>query len=210
MRQEKKLYRWELALLLGLAAAMLLGLWLDGTQAGLREKVLRLHVIANSDSEEDQTLKLKVRDEILELAEEWYEPDDDRESAERKLTANLGRLAEAGAAVVQAEGYDYPVTATLEDAWFPTKRYTDFSLPSGEYRALRIVIGEGGGENWWCVVFPPLCLDSVTEEVAVSAAAGGLSEREVRLITGESEGYILKFKAIEWWEAIKHRLEQNA
>ena len=197
---QKKWKRLELALLFGMAIALLAGLYLDTAQASLSSKVLRLHVIANSDSQEDQALKLKVRDVVLELADSYYEPEDDLETAERKLSAHLEELAAAGAEVVREEGYDYPVTASLENTWFPTKTYTDFALPAGEYRALRVVIGDGDGKNWWCVVFPPLCLGSVTEETAETAASSGLTDQEVALMTGESGGYVIKFKCIELWE----------
>ncbi len=202
---KKRMKHWELALLLGVAFALLAGLYLEGAQASLREKVVRLHVIANSDSEADQALKLKVRDRILELAEGLYDPNDNLAEAEACLAAHLDELAAAGEAVVREEGYNYSVTASLEDTWFPTKTYTDFALPAGTYRALRIVIGEGKGQNWWCVVFPPLCLGAVTEDTAETALAGGFSEDEVSLITGESEGYVVKFKCVELWEQLKHK-----
>ena len=204
MTYGKKLRRWELALLLGVAMAALLGVWLDGAQAALADKVIRLHVLANSDSQADQALKLKVRDRILAEAEDYFVPGASLEETEEVLREHLYDLAAAGAEVVGEEGYTYPVTASLEhDYWFPTKTYTDFALPSGEYTALRIEIGAGGGQNWWCVVFPPLCLGSVTESVETTALSGGFSEQEVSLITGEDEGYVVKFKAIELLEDLK-------
>ena len=204
MTYGKKLRRWELALLLGVAMAALLGVWLDGAQAALADKVIRLHVLANSDSQADQALKLKVRDRILAEAEDYFVPGASLEETEEILRQHLYDLAAAGAEVVGEEGYTYPVTASLEhDYWFPTKTYTDFALPSGEYTALRIEIGAGGGQNWWCVVFPPLCLGSVTESVETTALSGGFSEQEVSLITGEDEGYVVKFKAIELLEDLK-------
>ena len=110
--------------------------------------------------------------------------------------------------MVGEQGYSYPVTASLEhDVWFPTKEYTDFAFPAGEYTALRVTIGEGGGRNWWCVVFPPLCLGSVTENTAETALEGGLEDREVSLITGEDEGYVVKFKAMELLEEFQGWLE---
>ncbi len=199
-----RLRRWELALLLGVAVAALLGVWLDGQQSALADKVIRLHVIANSDSETDQALKLQVRDRILAEAGDLVPPGATLEQAEAAITSRLGEMAAAGAAVVGEEGYAYPVTASLEqDVWFPTKEYTDFALPAGNYTALRVVIGEGGGRNWWCVVFPPLCLGSVTETTTETALNGGFSGDEVSLITGESEGYVVKFKAIELLDQLK-------
>lgn len=204
--RQKTLRRWELALLLGLAFAALLGGWLSSQQAALAEKVIRLHVIANSDTPGDQALKLQVRDRILEEAAACFDPQGGVEQAREDLQASLDRLSAAGQEVVEAAGLDYPVAASLEETWFPTKQYSDFALPAGNYTALRIVIGEGGGQNWWCVVFPPLCLGSVTETVEETAYAGGFSQEEVSLITGESEGYVVKFKAMELWEELKAAL----
>ena len=195
------LKRWELALLLGAALAVLAGGALGAEQSALADKVIRLHVIANSDDPADQDLKLRVRDRILAEAGGLFEQGETREEAEASITAEMGRLAAAGAEAVAEAGYDYPVTASLEEnMWFPTKEYEDFALPAGEYTALRIIIGEGGGQNWWCVVFPPLCLGSVTETTAETAAAAGFSEDEISLITGENEGYVVKFKVMELWD----------
>lgn len=198
-----RLRRWELALLLGLAAALLLGLWLEREQSDLADSVLRLHVLANSDSQEDQALKLKVRDRVLTEAETILPQGAAREEALQALTDHLMQLAAAGAQVVAQEGYDYPVSVSLEETWFPTKEYEDFSLPAGRYQALRVVIGEGEGHNWWCVVFPPLCLGSASESTRETALKAGLSEQQVSLLTGESEGYVVKFKALELWEQLK-------
>ena len=207
MTQSKKLRRWELALLLGVALAALLGVWLDRSQTALADQVIRLHVLANSDSEADQALKLKVRDRVLETAEEYFTPGATLEETQAVLTAHLADIAAAGAEQVAEEGYQYPVTVSMEENyWFPTKQYTDFALPAGNYTALRVVIGEGGGQNWWCVVFPPLCLGSVSETAAQTALSGGFSEDQVSLITGEDEGYVVKFKAIELWEEFQHWL----
>ncbi|WP_195279291.1 stage II sporulation protein R [Clostridium sp. J1101437_171009_A5] len=202
------LRRWELALLLGVAAAALWGVRLDGEQAALADKVVRLHVLANSDTQEDQALKLAVRDAVLAATDGVVPPGAELEEAEQALTQALPAIADAGARVVGEQGYSYPVTASLEhDVWFPTKEYTDFAFPAGEYTALRVTIGEGGGRNWWCVVFPPLCLGSVTENTAETALEGGLEDREVSLITGEDEGYVVKFKAMELLEEFQGWLE---
>ena len=204
LRENNRLRRWEAALLVGVAVAMLWGVWLDREQAALADKVIRLHVLANSDSEADQALKLRVRDRILAEAADLFAPGETVAQARETLTLALPALAEAGAEVVREEGYEYAVSASLEEnVWFPTKQYTDFALPQGSYTALRVVIGEGGGRNWWCVVFPPLCLGSVTETTEEAAALGDLSESDVALMTGEDEGYVVKFKAIGLWEDFK-------
>lgn len=205
-----RLRRWELALLLGVAVAALLGAWLTMEQSALAEKVIRLHVIANSDSEADQALKLQVRDRILETAGSLFTQGLSREDAEKELAKRLGDFAAVGAEVVGQEGYSYPVSASLEeDVWFPTKEYADFALPAGDYTALRVVIGDGGGKNWWCVVFPPLCLGSVTETTEETAAAGGFSQEDISLVTGENEGYVVKFKAMELWDEFQQWLKQE-
>ena len=198
-----KLRRWETALLMAFAGALILGIWLNGQQSALAGDVLRLHVLANSDSEADQALKLEVRDAVLAQAEYYLEGVTSREEAEQRLTEQLRPLAEAGAEVVAEAGYSYPVTVSLEETWFPTKEYEDFALPAGTYTALRVVIGEGAGQNWWCVVFPPLCLGAVSESVESTAAMAGLSEGEISLITGEDEGYVVKFKLLELWDKLK-------
>ncbi len=164
---------------------------------------MRLHVIARSDAEEDQAEKLRVRDAVLEEVEPWLEGAESQEEAMAILVQRLPELARVGAEIV---GEGVAVTASLEeDVWFPTKEYEDFALPAGRYTALRITLGEGEGRNWWCVVFPPLCLGSVSETVA--ERAGNFSGDQVRLITGENEGYVVKFKAMELWDEFNSWLE---
>ena len=204
----KRLRRWELALLLGLALAALLGARLDGAQGALADKVLRLHVLANSDSQADQALKLQVRDAVLEQAEGLLAGAESRAEAEAILAAHLDSLAAAGAEAVGAAGYGYPVTVSLEDScWFPTRVYEDFALPAGLYTTLRVEIGSGAGQNWWCVVFPPLCLGSVTETAAETAAQAGLTEREAALLSGGEGEYEIRFRAVELVERLRHWLE---
>ena len=105
--------------------------------------------------------------------------------------------AQAGQAVVNETGYDYQVTAELTNCWFPTKEYEGFALPAGNYNALRIVIGEGKGQNWWCVAFPPLCLGAASETVEEATQAGYFTPGQAALVTEQDEGYVLKFKSLE-------------
>lgn len=196
----------EIALLIGLALFLASGALALRTQRELADRVVRLHVLANSDSEEDQALKLRVRDVVLERATELLKQSADRREAEGLLRGQLLELERIAAEEIRARGYDYSVTAELANTEFPTKEYDGFTLPAGEYLALRIVIGEGGGRNWWCVVFPPLCI-AASADVPASALAAGLSEDQVGLITEENQGYVLKFKAVEWWEQIREKWE---
>ena len=197
-----RLRLWEAALLLAFALALTAGVWASASQGALADRVLRLHVIANSDSDSDQARKLLVRDAVLARAAQILEGVSDRRGAEDALAPRLDELARAGEDALARTGTPGSVTVTLADQWFPTKEYDGFSLPAGQYRALRVTIGEGKGRNWWCVVFPPLCLASVSERSVESAAEGTLSEDQVALITGQDGGYVLKFRLIEWWQEL--------
>lgn len=192
----------EIALGIGLAAALVWGTASLHRQQALADRVVRLHILANSDSEEDQSLKLRVRDRILDRATEILEQSKDRGEAEEALRAALPELRTIAAEEISAQGYDYSVTTELAETAFPTREYDDFTLPAGDYLALRVVIGAGAGHNWWCVVFPPLCTASTTS-LAQTAMAAGLSGDDVKLITENGDGYVLKFKSIELWEALK-------
>ena len=200
----KRLKIWEIALLTGVALFLISGVVALGTQDQLADKVVRLHVLANSDSEEDQALKLLVRDTVLDRAEALLAQSQNRAEAESLLRGQLLEFEELAAGVIAQAGYDYPVTVELEETQFPTKEYDGFTLPAGDYLALRVLIGAAEGQNWWCVVFPPLCTTAAAD-VPASAMAGGLSQEEVSLITEENTGYVLKFKAVEWWEAIQEK-----
>ena len=195
---------WEIALLLGVAVCLLSGARALHTQDELADKVVRLHVLANSDSEEDQALKLQVRDAVLDRAEDLLAQPSSRAEAEGKLRGQLLEFERLAEAVVREAGYDYEVTAELTDTEFPTREYEDFTLPAGEYLALRILIGDAAGRNWWCVVFPPLCT-AASADVPASALAAGFTEDEVRLITEEDRGYVLKFEAVEFWETLREK-----
>ena len=199
---------WEIALLLGVAVCLLSGAKALHTQDELADKVVRLHVLANSDSEEDQALKLLVRDAVLDRAEDLLAQTSSRAEAEGKLRGQLLEFERLAEAVVREAGYDYEVTAELTDTEFPTREYEGFTLPAGEYLALRILIGEAAGRNWWCVVFPPLCT-AATADVPASAMAAGFTEDEVRLITEEDRGYVLKFKAVEFWETLREKWDEG-
>lgn len=118
---------------------------------------LRLHIIANSDSEEDQAVKLKVRDAVLDCVRTEFKASD-REEAERELMLLGGRLQETAEKVLSENGMDYGAQLVAGSFYFPDRSYGEGFYPAGEYHALRIVLGEGSGENWWCVMFPPLCL----------------------------------------------------
>ena len=203
--ENSKLLHIEVALLVGLAVTLLWGAWSLQEQDALERKMIRLHVIANSDTAEDQALKLQVRDAVLERATEILENAADMDMAQQELRQVLPELEHTAETVLQAEGCAYGVSARLERAEFPEKVYDGFALPAGEYLALRLVIGEGAGQNWWCVAFPPLCMTAATklEETAIAA---GMAEEDLALMTEENPGYVLKFRSLELWESLRQWL----
>ena len=198
----------ELALLAALALALVSGAASLGRQDALQEKMIRLHVIANSDSDADQALKLEVRDKVLDFTTTVLQRSADMEDAQVRLRKELTRIETIAQREIAAQGYDYPVTAQLASAEFPLKEYDGFSLPAGEYMALRLVIGEGAGQNWWCVVYPPLCTAAATD-MPETAIRAGLSGDDVSLITEEDAGYVLQFRSLELWEQLRQWLGQK-
>ncbi len=198
-------YILELSLLIGLVAALIGGSLASAKQSDLSDKLIRLHVIANSDSEDDQALKYKVRDRILEKVSALTADATDITDARAIIRRNLDALAETAQNEISANGYTYNAEASLENVFFPTRDYGSFALPAGEYESLRIIIGEGVGKNWWCVLFPPLCISAAEAEVEISAKAAGLSDDEIALITSDKTSYKFKFKIIEIVEKLIHK-----
>lgn len=156
-----------LAVCLAAAACVLLSTTIQtkSMQQNMAQKVLRFHVLANSDSREDQALKLKVRDQVGALMAEKLKDADSLEDSEQIVEANLNDIEDCAAKVISAEGYDYSVSAALENSMFPEKTYGAYTFPGGDYEALRVVIGSGEGHNWWCVMYPNLCFANSMYEV---------------------------------------------
>lgn len=196
---------WELALLLALAVTILWGAASLGQQEELGRKVIRLHVIANSDSPEDQALKLRVRDRVLARAQEILEQSADMAQAEQALDRRPAGADPGGPGNPGGRGCAQPVQARLEPAEFPTKDYDGFSLPAGKYLALRVIIGQGAGQNWWCVVFPPLCTAAACQWQDAGRAAG-LEEDDLSLMAEEDAGYEIRFRSVELWEMLRQWL----
>lgn len=195
----------ELAILMALAVTLLWGAWSLHRQDNLQEKMIRLHVIANSDSDADQNLKLCVRDAVLCRAEDILRQSTDMTEARARLRDSLSDIGDAAAQELAAQGSGYSVSVALEDTEFPRKTYDGFALPAGEYLALRVVIGAGEGRNWWCVVYPPLCTAAACELEGV-ALEGGMTADDLSLMTGENAGYVLRFRSLELWERLRQWL----
>lgn len=167
-------------------------------EAAIYDDVIRLHVLAASDTEEDQRRKLLVRDAVL--AEFGNELASCREKAEAEalLTRLLPELKTVAEETLRAEGDTSPVTVTLSREEYDRRVYDDFTMPAGEYLSLRIVIGEGAGQNWWCVLFPPLCTElAVENDPAATDIPVGLTPDEYELITGATGEYRVRFKVLE-------------
>lgn len=150
----------ELALALCMAFLFAYAAWVSLSQQTLADGLLRLHVIANSDSVQDQQVKLLVRDRVLEVAEPLLAEADDQDEVRRILSAHLQQITDAAQQVLTDQGMPYQLSAQMATEYYPTRAYDTFSLPAGQYTGLKIRLGEASGHNWWCVVFPPLCTDA--------------------------------------------------
>lgn len=167
----------------------------------LPRDVVRLHVVANSNGAEDQAVKLLVRDAVLEEAARWYQGAGSMEEASSQLCTHLQSIAGAARQVLGEQGVGYSATAQMTEMYFPTRDYGDFRLPAGRYRTLRVTLGEGAGKNWWCVVFPSLCLPAATKEEALLT----LPEGERQVVEGGQDVQV-KLKAVELWESLREWL----
>ncbi len=164
------------------------------SRRGITEDVFRLHVIANSDSDEDQALKLRVRNAVLEASADIFGGAVSAADAKQLSEENLQLFEAAAAAEIAASGYDYPVRCEVGTVHFDRRVYGSAELPEGDYSALRVIIGDGEGKNWWCVMFPALCLPAVTntdEVLSLAAENGAISAEELELMQ-DPENYEVK------------------
>ena len=199
-------FPWRRVLALFVACLVCTALWAEATQVRLASQVIRLHVLANSDSEEDQALKLEVRDRVLETTSALLAGETEPQAAAVLLNQHLDDIAQTAAQEISAQGHDDRVEVRLEQTWFPTRQYQGISLPAGIYLALRVLIGAAEGHNWWCVVFPNLCLPAVSER---ALEASTLTPGQISLLQEEETSYVFRFKALELWQSLKHRLMEG-
>lgn len=206
----KKFYRICAAVLA--AAALFTGAYQyrgKRLQTGLADQILRFHVIANSDTKEDQELKLKVRDEIGAYLGKELAGVQSLEECERIVNQHLAQIENCARETIEREGYDYTAKAMIKEADFPKKTYGSYTFPEGNYHALKVVIGDGGGENWWCVMYPNLCFSGsvyeVTDEQTEKELRAVLTEEEYAEIMAEGELKV-RFKylegVLEWLQKI--------
>ncbi len=163
----------------------------------LSDEVFRLHILADSDSQQAQSLKIKVRDSVLAYTQRLYKGCDSAEEAQRLTSLNLKSIADKAKQTVAKEGFDLPVKAEIRRMYFNTRHYGKVNMPSGVYNALRITIGEGKGHNWWCVMYPSLCVGASTNYKELKSKT---SNDEYRLMT--DEGCEFKLKIVEYFQNI--------
>lgn len=169
----------------------------------LRTNVLRLHIIANSDSAEDQEIKFKIRDELLKTSNGLFESAGNKEQAIKTVKENTEIFKNAAQKVLLQEGKNQPVSISIGKAYFDTREYEDFTLPAGEYDAVKVLIGKAEGKNWWCVMFPSMCIPAAEKEHKLTEAV----DKESAEIAEEAPKYKVRFKIVEWYESFKHGLK---
>ena len=168
--------------------------------------VIRIHVLANSDEKADQERKLLVRDRILSFVKENFSESTSRKEAAEEIEKNIPQIISLAEDTLKEAGSDEKVEAVLDREYYPTRQYEDFALPAGEYLSLRVMIGEASGQNWWCVLFPPICINSAleTDEALMKA---GMSEKNVSTVT-KKKGYVYRFKILELWQKSKKGFQE--
>ena len=214
---QKEKWYWLAAVVLGVLLSLLFAAhWTEGyadmIQKGIGGKVVRFHVLANSDSEADQNLKLAVRDAVGSFMQEKLTAVENLEECEMVVRQSLGEIEEAAAETIAENGYDYDVTAELEHTSFPVKNYGSYTFPAGDYEALRIVIGEGNGHNWWCVMYPNMCFSDSMYEVVDKEAGEKLREvlttEEYEKVLAEGD-YQVRMKYFSWLNPYLEKLAEN-
>lgn len=195
--------------ILGTCIILLCLVWLGtliADRQNLRNNLIRLHVVAASDSEEDQRLKLQVRDAVIENLQTEMNTFSDAAAAQEYLKEQLPQIKEIAEDVLETAGVEDAVTVTLGEECFPTRRYDTFSLPAGVYESLKITIGKGQGQNWWCVVFPSLCLPATSDGFADTAAGAGFPDSLAGALQNDG-GYEIRFFLLDclgWLENLFH------
>ncbi|MBO7519219.1 MAG: stage II sporulation protein R [Clostridia bacterium] len=195
----------EFALAFGLVCAIVLSF--AGVEARcdeLRRGVLRLHILANSDSDADQQLKLKVRDRILELTASDFGGSNNINEAIKTASDNIETITAAASEVIKEEGFSYGVSAFVGKEFFGNREYEDFTLPAGVYNSLTVRIGEAKGHNWWCVLFPGICLPAAKK----SGLEKAVSNKSAALAKGGSK-YKICFKTVEIFERFKNKFRKK-
>jgi stage II sporulation protein R len=203
---------WEKSVCLALILSILASFTtLSAECSGIQSRVLRLHVLANSDSQSDQAIKLKVRDRILTESTGMLDGVKTRDEAEQRVASHLPEIQKTAEDELRSLGSSNSVHAELTNMYFSTRQYGNITLPAGKYDALRITIGSGKGHNWWCVLFPALCLPAAE---APSRLEDVLSSSEMQLVQGKNNNnngvnYEVKFRSVELFEEFRDWLSHQ-
>lgn len=196
----------EIAVCLALISSIILSFaHFDAACEDLRKSVLRLHIIANSDTAADQQVKLKIRDEILKNSKTLFKDCEDLDSAILSAKTNIEDINEIANRVLLENGFSYTAKARIGDSYFETREYDDFTLPAGTYKSLIVDLGEAEGKNWWCVVFPKVCVGASDDKDSLSESA---AEESTKIAESKQE-YKVKFKIVEWYESFKKKLKKK-
>lgn len=196
----------RISIAIGIVAAVIFSICsFAKTSEEIRSDVLRLHVIANSDSSVDQNLKLRLRDYILEEGEDIFDGSVNVENAVKKIEPKLTELENSAETFVKNAGFDYDVKITLSNEYFTTRTYESVTLPAGKYLALRVVIGSGEGHNWWCVMFPPMCVPAADKKDEIENV---FTDKEIKLVESKPK-YEPRFKVVEIYEQIRETISER-
>ncbi len=186
-----------------MALCLLLVIFIPKGDEKIYDSVIRFHVIANSNDNIDQEVKLKVRDELIQYASTLERTPDIR-AAEKEINASLARFESLANKVLAQNGVSYRAKAILSSEVYPRREYLTFRLPYGEYKSLRVILGNGGGENWWCVLFPPVCLESASFEKEMTEA--GVKKENIKILKKDSKEYEVRFFIVELFEKLKNKI----
>lgn len=208
--RQRQIGKWEMILLAAMVLAALLSSFtaFAGRCRDIRENTLRLHILANSDSEFDQQVKLSVRDDILNSTAGLFEHTATRAQLEQEVEQELPRIEAEAKSTLSRLGVEAPVRAELTTMFFDTRRYGDVVMPAGRYRAVRVTIGEGKGKNWWCVLFPPLCLPAAQPE-DLSEEASQADQKLLREEPGQPR-YRMRLAVVEWVQQLQEERDDRA
>lgn len=196
----KKSHKIEISIAIGLVIAIVCSLVGFGSDCkDVRNNVVRLHILADSDCDADQRVKLLVRDALLESGAEIFSGSASADNASKSLEKEKAKLIEVAETVLRENGFDYGVTINLEREYYATRTYENYTLPAGEYLSLKVVLGKGEGHNWWCVMFPPLCLPAASASADIDAILGADGAKLIQ----SNPKYEMRFKIVEVFENVK-------
>jgi stage II sporulation protein R len=203
-KEQKKRNARHFAALVALFAAFVSVCSFQIRCAGIRKEILRLHVIACSDDAADQEAKLLVRDAILAAGADIFDGSVTAAQAQESITPRVAALEDVAKNALRKQGLNYNVTITVQPDYFNTRSYEDVTLPAGRYNAVRVLLGEAKGKNWWCVMFPPLCLPAAAKKNTVRMDAL-LTQGQLRIVNANPQ-FEIRFKIVEIWERFKEKL----